>query len=60
MIAITSQQRARADRLIETAKKALAELAEARNIDHEAREAVNSARDYISISETLIANQPSQ
>ncbi|MFZ4779371.1 MAG: hypothetical protein ACOYM3_28755 [Terrimicrobiaceae bacterium] len=60
MIPITDQQRAKAHRLIDAAKKALAELAEARNIDHEAREAVNSARDQVSIAETIISNQPAQ
>ena len=60
MISITDQQRTKAHRLVDIAKKALAELAEARNIDWTAREAVNTARDYISIAETIISNQPSQ
>lgn len=58
MIPITDQQRIKANRLIDIAAKALAELAEARNIDHDARAAVNRARDEISIAETTIANQP--
>lgn len=60
MIPITDQQRIKANRLIDIAAKALAELAEARNIDHDARAAVNRARDEISIAETTIANQPWQ
>ena len=58
MIPITEQQRIKAHRLIDIAAKALAELAEARNIDHDARAAVNRARDEISIVETTISNQP--
>jgi hypothetical protein len=58
-MSITNQQRLVADRLITKAMRALAELAEARNIDHEARNAVNRARDEVSLAETLIANQPS-
>lgn len=60
MISITNQQRRAAFALITKAMRALATLAEARNLDHEARQAVNRARDEISSAETLIANQPTQ
>ena len=60
MIALTPKQRHDANRLLDRARIALAELAEARNIDHEARQAVNRARDEVSIAETLIANQPAE
>lgn len=60
MITITDQQRAHAHQLINTAARALAELAEARNIDHEARIDVNICRDHLSAAETIISNQPEQ
>ena len=60
MIAINNQQRRAAFALITKGMRALAELAEARNIDHEARQAVNRARDEVSLAETLISNQPTQ
>lgn len=60
MIALTPKQRNAAGGLVTKAAKILAELAEARNIDHEARQAVNRARDELSLAETLIANQPDE
>lgn len=57
---ISTKQRHEANALIDATMKRLATLAEARNIDHEARAAINRARDEISLAETLIANQPSQ
>lgn len=60
MISITTEQRAEAHRLIDQAARALAALAEARNIDHEARIDVNIARDHLSAAETAISNQPEQ
>lgn len=47
-------------RLIAAAQKALEALAETCNLDHEAREAANRARDEVSIAEMIILNQPSQ
>jgi len=46
--------------MITKAARALADLSEARNLDSDARAAVNRARDALSLAETLIANQPIQ
>ena len=60
MITITNKQRTDAFALITMVERALAALAEATNLDHEARNAVNRARDEVSLAETLISNQPTQ
>lgn len=60
MIPISHTQRQHAHKLIDQAARALAELAEARNIDHDAREMINTARDHLSAAETQISNQPGQ
>lgn len=57
---INKQQRDFANRRIDEAQRALVNLTEnGRNLDEEARKAINRARDEISLAETLIANQPS-
>jgi len=60
MIPISNKLRAEAFKGMTKAAKVLAILAEARNIDHEARQAVNRARDEVSIAETIVANQPEE
>jgi transcriptional regulator len=60
MIPITPQQRHDANTQIDIAARALATTCCVRNIDQHARDAINTARDYIGIAETIIANQPDQ
>ena len=58
-IPIPRDHRHLANSLINDAQRALANLTEnVRNLDPDARDAINSARDHISIAETIIANQP--
>jgi hypothetical protein len=60
LIPISPQQRRDANTHIDIAARALATANCVRNIDEQARTAINTARDYISIAETIIANQPDQ
>ena len=60
MIPISPQQRRDANTHIDIAARALITANCVRNLDQQARDAINRARDYISIAETIIANQPEQ
>ena len=59
MLAITTEQRDFANRHLEIAQRALSALAErGRNLTQEARAAIDSGRESISVAESAIANQP--
>ena len=58
MIPLQAHQRREANACIDNAHRAILTANCVRNLDSQARDALNRARDALSLAETIIANQP--